>query len=562
MKKLFALILCLAALVILCTVSASAVVNKDGHYTEEGKMIDEIMAGNAGEGTAEGSVAWEVPFLHITPKLDGTIDKNEYMPFELYEDYLSWLANSGADGATEEEFLTFYEGTQGDAIKPYWGWDGTYLYVAFEVELVNGFSCTPEVMGGDMYLWAYNCLQVGIAPADASGTTDYIELGYGVHSETNESMTFNWFGTYLPKPGEDFVGYYDQENQMLRYELRIHLQTALGLTDRTVENGDTMNYAWVLSMNGEAETSSDYWHLMFTRGISGPGSKDVSKFALVTFTGKPDGLDIKPIEIPGMSAEDKEYMLMEVIDMADESVVKTFEGENAAVEYVTEGDISFMRITSLTNDDCAYAFSSKYPRNIVGSRGDYVVIRYRTSSAKGGDLGLSYRTEETPEYDLDMCYYDSVGTDGQWHTVIFYMTGEPGWNGANFILNLCLIPFYDVEDFANETFDVAWIRFYQNDPTELFEADFYDPSTAVDGDTTAEETVAETAEATAPAESDTADATEAPTAAPADDTAAPTDNGDTTEAEGKKGCGAVMGCAAVTVLAAAAAAVALKKKDE
>ena len=547
MKKLFTFALCLTALLILFTVTASAdMVNKDGHYTEEAKKIDEIMAGNAGES----DVAWEVPFLHISPKLDGTIDKNEYLPFELYQDYLSWLANSGSEGSTEEEFLTFYEGTQGNAIKPYWGWDGTYMYIAFEVNLVNGFTCTPEAMGGDMYLWAYNCLQLGFAPADAKGTTDYIELGYGVHSETNEPMTFNWFGTYLPKPGEDFVGYYDQENQVLRYEIRVHLQTVLGLTDRTVENGDTMNYAWVLSINGEAETPNDYWHLMFARGVSGPGSKDVSKFALVTFAGKPDGLDIKPVEIPGMSEEDKEYMLMEIIDMADESVVKTFEGENAAVDYITEGDLSFMRITSLTADGYAYAASSKYPRNIVGSRGDYVVIRYRTASAKGGDLGLSYRTGETPEYDLDMCYYDGVGTDGQWHTVIFYMTGEPGWNGANFILNLCLVPFYDAQDFAQETFDVAWIKFYQNDPTDLYAADFFDPDADVD-ETTAEDTAAPTEEATTVSVD-----TETPTAAP-DVTEAPTDAPDE-----KKGCGSVVGFGAVAVMAAMAAAVALQKKDE
>ena len=547
MKKLFAMILCLAALVVLCTLSASAMVNKDGHYTEEAKKIDEIMAGNAGEG----EVAWEVPFLHITPKLDGTIDKNEYMPFELYQDYLSWLVNSGPEGSSEEDFHTVYEGTQGDAIKPYWGWDGTYMYIAFEVNLVNGFACTPEAMGGDMYLWAYNCLQLGFAPADATGTNDYIELGYGVHSETNDPMTFNWFGTYLPKPGEDFVGYYDRENQVLRYEIRVHLQTVLGLTDRTVENGDTMNYAWVLSTNGEATTPNEYWHLMFARGISGPGSKDVSKFALVTFVGKPDGLDIKPVEIPGMSEEDKEYMLMEIIDMADESVVKTFEGENAAVDYVTEGDLSFMRITSLTSEGYAYAFSSKYPRNIVGSRGDYVVIRYRTSSDKGGDLGLSYRTGETPEYDLDMCYYDGVGTDGEWHTGIFYMTGEPGWNGANFILNLCLVPFYDAQDFAQETFDVAWIKFYQNDPTDLYEADFYVAGS--EEETTAEETEDTTEEATtAPAED-----TEAPTNAPEVTTEAPTD-----APVEKKGCGSVIGFGAVAVMAAMAAAVAMKKKDE
>ena len=548
MKKLFALFLCIAALVILCTLSASAaMVNKDGHYTEEAENIDEIMAGNAGEG----EVAWEVPFLHITPKLDGTIDMNEYMPFELYEDYLSWLVNSGPEGSSEEDFNTFYEGTQGDAIKPYWGWDGTYMYIAFEVNLINGFACTPEAMGGDMYLWAYNCLQLGFAPADATGTNDYIELGYGVHSETNDPMTFNWFGTYLPKPGEDFVGYYDRENQVLRYEIRVHLQTVLGLTDRTVENGDTMNYAWVLSTNGEATTPNEYWHLMFARGISGPGSKDVSKFALVTFTGKPDGLDIKPVEIPGMSEEDKEYMLMEMIDMADESVVKTFVGENAAVDYVAEGDMSFMRITSLTAEDRAYAYSTKYPRNIVGSRGDYVVIRYRTSSAKGEDLGLSYRTGETPEYDLDMCYYDTVGTDGEWHTVICYMTGEPGWNGANFILNLCLIPFYDAKDTAQETFDVAWIKFYQNDPTEIYEGDFFDPDAGAP-----ETTVAATDAATeAPVED--------PTEAPAVETKAPVEDVTTTvqTPDEKGGCGSVVGFGVVAVLTAMAAAVAMKKKE-
>ena len=545
MKKLFALILCVAALAVLCTVTASAaMVNKDGHYTEEAKKIDEITAGQAGEG----DVAWEVPFLHISPKLDGTIDKNEYLPFELYEDYLSWLVNSGPDGSTEEDFHTFYEGTQGDAIKPYWGWDGTYLYLAFEVNLINGFSCTPEAMGGDMYLWAYNCLQVGIAPADATGTTDYIELGYGVHSETNESLTFNWFGTYLPKPGEDFVGYYDQENQRLRYEMRLHLQTVLGLSDRTVENGDTMNFAWVLSTNGEATSPNEYWHLMFARGISGPGSKDVSKFALVTFAGKPDGLDIKPVEIPGMSEEDREYKLMEMIDMSDESVVKTFEGENAAVDYVTEDGISFMRITSLTSEGYAYAASSKYPRNIVGTRGDYVVIRYRTSSAKGEDLGITFRTVQAPEYDLGMCYYDSVGTDGEWHTVIYYMTGEPGWDGANFILNMALVPFYDAEDFAQETFDVAWIKFYQNDPTDIYEADFYVPDSSED-DTTAEETEA-------PTEAPTAEP-EAPTEAPDAGTEAPTD-----APVEKKGCGSVVGFGVTAMLVAMAAAVAMKKKDE
>ena len=550
MKKLFALILCVTTLLVLGTVTSAAATDTGEFFIEEATKMDEISAGEAGER----DVAWEVPFLHIAPKLDGNIDQNEYLPFELYEDYLTWVANSNDPTSSEapntmEDFMEFYEGSQGDFVKPYWGWDGTYLYLAFEVNLINGFTCTPEAMGGDMFLWAYNCLQVGVSPADATGTNGYIELGYGVHSETNEPLTFNWFGTYLPKPGEDFMGYYDKENQVLRYEMRLHLQTVLGLTDRTVENGDAMNLGWVLSTNGETTGPNDVWHLMFARGISGPLSKDASKLAMVTFAGKPDGLDIKPVEIPGMSEEDKEYKLMEMIDFSDESVVKTFEGENAAVDYVTEGEESFMRITSLTPDGYAYAYSSKYPRNIVGSQGDYVVIRYRTSSAKGEDLGLTYRSMYAPEYDFDMCYFDSVGTDGEWHTTIFYMSGEAGWQ--HFILNLCLIPFYGAEDFAQETFDVAWIKFYQNDPTEIYEDDFYVPSDEPD-------------ETTSPvAETPTDAPIEDPTEAPAVETKAPAEDVTTTvqTPDEKGGCGSVVGFGMTAVLMVAAAAVVLKKKE-
>ena len=294
---------------------------------------------------------------------------------------------------------------------------------------------------------------------------------------------------------------------------------------------------------------NDVWHLMFARGISGPLSKDASKLAMVTFAGKPDGLDIKPVEIPGMSEEDKEYKLMEMIDFSDESVVKTFEGENAAVDYVTEGEESFMRITSLTPDGYAYAYSSKYPRNIVGGQGDFVVIRYRTSSAKGEDLGLTYRSMYAPEYDFDMCYFDTVGTDGEWYTTVFYMTGEAGWQ--HFILNLCLIPFYGEKEFAQETFDVAWIKFYQNDPTDLYEDDFFDPDVAAPETTAAVTDVA----TEAPVED--------PTEAPVVETKAPAEDVTTTAQtpDEKGGCGSVVGFGAVAVLMAAAAAVVMKKKE-
>ncbi len=552
MKKLLALVLCIAALLVIGAVVASAeVIEEQGYYMEKSPKTDEILAGQAGEG----DIAWEVPFLHIAPELNGTIEKNEYYPFELYEDYLSWLANSTDPTSdeipnTKEDFQMFYEATQEGFFRPYWGWDGVYLYLAFEVNLVNGYTCTPEVMGGDSLLWAYNCLQVGLAPADATGTEGYVELGFGVHSETNESLTFNWYGNYCPKAGEDFVGYYDVENQVLRYEMRIHLQSALGLTDRLIENGDAINYAWVLSVNGETTGPYDVWHLFFCHGISGPHSKNVNNFARITFTGKPDGLDIPIADIPGMSQEDIDYMLMEYVDMSDENVVKTFEGENAGIEYITEGEESFMRITSLSNTDIPYFYSNKYPRNIVGGQGDYVVVKYRTSSAEAEELGLIFRNVFDKEYHPDDCYTELIGTDGEWHTTIFYMTGENNWQ--HFILNIGLVPFAYSEKSAQETIDIAWIKFYQNDPTDIYEDEFYDPDADLPDAATTE----------APTDV-TEEPTETPTEAPAESeaaTKAPAGN-ETDAPVGNEGCASAVGSLAV-IMTAVAAAVVLKKKED
>jgi hypothetical protein len=292
--------------------------------------------------------------------------------------------------------------------------------------------------------------------------------------------------------------------------------------------------------------------MAFTHGIGGQYSgKCPQYFARITFVGKPDGLEIKPEDIPGMSEEDKEFGLMEIIDLSDEAVVKTFEAENAGVDFVTEGEESFMRITSFAVDDnVPYVFSNKYPKRILAGSGDHVVVKYRTSFADGDELGILFRTVNNPEYNLDMCYSELIGTDGEWHTVIFYMTEEASWN--HFILNLGLAPFYYADDTAQETMDIAWIKFYQEDPYDLYFESEYDPDgkPGKDEDTTAaDEETSAPADETQPPE----DATQAPdgtaTEAPAE-----------TEPE-KKGCGSSIGFGVAAVLSAMAAAVALKKKD-
>ncbi len=553
MKKYLVLILCIAALMICGTIAISAApVDLQGFWIEDSAKAEEVLAGEAGER----DIAWEVPYLHIEPELDGTISRNEYVPFEMYEDYMAYMANStdnvnGGMANTEEEFQMFYEAAQGDFFKPYWGWDGKYLYLAFEVNLINGFKCTPEDQGGDMFLWAYNCLQVGIADVNATGKhSSYVELGYGVHSETNRPITASWGNVqYLPSAEDDFAGYYDEENQVLIYELRIHLQTALGLEDRLVENGDAINFAWLLSVNGESAGSYDTWQVAFCHGIGGPYSgKENKYFARVTFEGMPDDVDRPIEEIPGMSEEDKEYGLREFVDLSDENAVKTFEGDNAGVDFITEGDMSFMRITSLANEEYAYVYSTKYPTNLVADQGGYIVVRYRTSSPEGEDLGIIFRNVYAKEHDPENCYVDTIGTDGEWHTMIFYMTGEANWQ--HFILNIGLVPFAYSSKSAQETIDIAWIKFYQNDPTELYEAEFYeeeDEPDPTDAPTDAPVVV--------PTEEATVAPTEAPTTAPDNQgTDKPDDD------QSGSGCASALGSVAVLLMAAAAAVV-LKKKE-
>ena len=540
--KLITLLAVLATLIGVLAVSAAAVepINEGGHWVINAEKIDEILAGEAGEKTT----GWEVPFLQVSPVLDGIINKAEYMDFEMYEDYMSYMAIN--TGNTKEKFMEFYEMTKDGIFDVYWGWDGVYLYLAMEVRCVNGFRCTPEDMGGPSYLYAYNMFQVGISPVDAMGKDpDYVELGYGVNSNTGASIAHAWAGPYYPEAGEgkDFVGHYSRENQTVTYEVRIHLQKALGLTDSVVENGDEINLGWLISVNGETSSVNDYWQIGFCHGIGGQYSHKVNQYmARVTFTGK-DRV-ITPEEIEGISEEDKLYELVEFVDMSKEDTVKSFTGENAAIDYTTEGGESFARITSL--GEGAYVWSSTYPRALQSAECSYVVVKYRCTADDIPEMGILYRNAYYPEYDLENMYSDIIGNDGEWHILIYYMFGEEKWQ--NWIVNMGLAP-YAGENGAGKTLDVAFVKFYNQDPTDLYEDLLFDPDDATEAPAT---------EAPAPETEALAPETDAPaTEAPAADTKAPE-----TDAPAKEGgCGGVIGMGAVAVLVAAAAAVALKKKD-
>jgi hypothetical protein len=132
------------------------------------------------------------------------------------------------------------------------------------------------------------------------------------------------------------------------------------------------------------------------------------------------------------------------------------------------------------------------------------------------------------------------------------MTEEARWN--HFILNMGFVPFLYTENSAQETIDIAWIKIYQNDPTDLYIDSEFD-GIEDDGDETADEATDEATEAPV---GDATDASSEETTAPqgGDATEAPTD-----APHENKGCGSVVGFGVTAVLMAAAAAVALKKKD-
>ena len=588
MKKYVAILFCLAALLVAGVLCTSALTQEVGCWVENAKNVDEILAGEAGER----EIGWEVPFLMTAPEIDGKIERGEYMPFELYEDYLSWMAMIGNDadpsvgGTTEEEFMEFYNSTRQDFFDAWWGWDGTYMYVAFEINCINGYKCSPEQ---NVLLYAENCLQVGIADVNAEGKdASYVELGCGVHDQTGEQIVFNWVGNYCPEAGTDVMSIYDEENQILVYEMRIHLQSALGL-DRLVENGDEINYAWLLSVNGHVQTVNELWQLAFCHGIGGPySSKCTQYFARVAFMGKPDDLVLTPEDIPGMSEEDREYGLFEFVDLSKEDTVKTFEAENALVDYVTENGVSFMRITSLGGEDnLPVAYSNVYPKNVLGDAVGYLVVKYRTSFADAEDLGVVFRTVHQKDYNFDDCYYEYIDGDGAWHTAVFYMNEDLSW--THYIMNIGFVPFLYADSSVQETIDIAWLKFYVNDPTELYEN--YEE---IDGEVTEDGTADLTEDTTDAADGEDTqvpdgDATQAPdenqtqaieetTAKPSEETAAPADettsseettqapDGAATETDvdiliDKKGCGSSVGFGLAALLTAMAAAVVLKKKD-
>lgn len=543
MKKLLSMLVLTAMLLSASVLAVSAaeyeyITDRTTDYYElNAAKVDEIYDYEAGIA----STKWTVPYLRVTPELDGKIGVGEYEPFENYQDYLFYsMRITRKDGQNPpEEFEAFLDATKEGFFDAYWGWDGQYLYMAFYMDCVDGYFCDPVGMyGGSSYLYACTSVQVGLGQADCSGR-DYTELGFGINQNDNSGVTHKWTGPsdYTPDAQTDVAGEYNETTKRLVIEYRINIQVAMDLAE-PVKNGDQAKLCWLLSVGGDGNNERAK-QVSFCHGIGGTKSNKFSEyFATITFDGLPDGVDIPITEREEIGEQDKEYDLRDVANFAKDEAINAFDGKDATIEKITEGDETFMRITA--TGDQAYVFSSQYPRS-VSSATKFAVIKYRTSSDKAKELGLIYKSTTLKEYDLTETAYDIVKADGNWHYLYIDMSSEAHWQ--DWIVSLGIVPFVGIEGAAGESVDIAWIKFYHDDPWDIFESD-WSASTTTEAETEAPATTE--AETEAPT---TAEQTEAPTEPAA------------TEAEKSEGCGSVVAAPALVLVALIGTALIVKKKD-
>ena len=540
MKKMLSLLVLSAMLLSALALTGSAAKYEyktdrtTDYYELDAAKVDEVYDCDAGIATTK----WTVPYLRVTPELDGKISVGEYQPFENYEDYLFYAMRINGGNNSPEEFEAFLDATKEGFFDAYWGWDGQYLYMAFDMDCVDGYFCDPVgKYGGSSYLYACTSVQVGLGDPDCSGR-DYTELGFGINENTDTGVTHKWTGPadYTPNAETDVAGEYNETAHKLVIEFRVNIQVAMNL-DAPVKNGDQAKLCWLLSVGGDGDNTRAK-QVSFCHGIGGSKSNKYSEyFATITFDGLPDGVDIPVADRMEISEIDQEYDLRDMADFSKEATVTAFAGQNATAELITEGDETFTRITA-TGDE-AYIYSSEYPRSVSSST-KFCVIKYRTSSTKANEAGIIYKSTTLKEYDLDEGAYDEIVADGQWHYLYIELSGETHWQ--DWIVSLGIVPFANGTGVAGESIDVAWVKFYHVDPWDIpeYEAD------REAADPTTEETTAEVTTEATTEEVTTEVATEEVT----------------TEAEQtKKGCGSIVGGAFAVVALVAIAFVAKKKED-
>ena len=168
MKKCISLIICAVLLMTMAVPMAipagamgntSTLISQASTNEYPAPDIATIEAGEAVMGELEAIKA---------PTLDGVISEREYREMDRIEAAQLMGVVGIEAGWNPQALKEFAEGC--DTLSPYWGagWDGKYLYLAFEVNTEN-IDFFNALTTDNVYLYANTCFQVGVANVDATG---------------------------------------------------------------------------------------------------------------------------------------------------------------------------------------------------------------------------------------------------------------------------------------------------------------------------------------------------------------------------------------------------------
>lgn len=500
----------------------------------------------------------DVNYIKTAPKMDGVISAGEYhqMSFPNVSEYFNWTKGIGLSSSLEdvENFLK-------NDVKTYMGWNGNDFYVALQATAPKSeYNC--PFTDDELYLFRGWSFQVAITDIDVEPeSTDRAEIGIGYDPASGGNMiSYTKWGdrkNITLTAGENFAANWDKDAEIVTYEIKLDLASVLG---KKAENEDLFRLGFCLNMgDGDKSTDDRQKQIEFGYGIA--VSKAVKNLPAIALVGKSDSdadVDVD-IDVDTEPVEEEQ----EGFDAADrfdvDGAAAIFDITNGSVEaadMTDENGDKFVRFT-ITGADPIIGSSDLTQGLNMDNRGEYVAIKYRTSSTKGNRFAINFLNSVTTEldrdYDCDLGF--GLANDGEWHTMVFEMSGYEDW--TQFISEFYLCPFYKAGDTVGETFDIQWIKYYSA-TAPVFEDEEYTP---VDYGSDEDET-GDASDETAAPETD-ADETEAQTdAVTTANTGATTTTGTTDkDDEGGFPVGGIIGIVAgVVVVAAAAVFFVIKKK--
>lgn len=456
----------ITGLLLVCAIALSTMAG----LVSNGAAVLAVYDAEKKEECQNGNACLTVQYKEAKPTVDGVVTEGEYfeVPYSDVKGYYSYYVGQafGADQDAEKNKL---ETLAKNNMHIYTCWDGQYFYFAMTAKATAAdYNCPTEA--DSSYMYRYSCAQFGFAAADAV-EKDRFEIGIGASSSNpGDSYYASSWGTRVFKSfnkGDNFCAIYDPDAKLVTYEIKVDIAEVTG---QAVKDGCQMRFTYLLAKSGaQTGDGTDRLQIQCSYGIA--DEKRADWFLLTTFTGLDKEIEVTPQ--PEDSTDEEELpSFWGKTDFSTEDALSMFTlTNNATVEYLTDEDgTGFIRITATGKKP--YAGGQKIPLGLNTRESPYVAIRYRTASKYGSKMGISYAAD-TAQIGAPLTFDRSnrvlLGTDGEWHTVVFDMSDMQNW-----VMNMAFWPFLNAdEDVTGETFDIQWVKYYTEKPefSDVFDPD-------------------------------------------------------------------------------------------